>query len=466
MTTSTLNPRAPITHWDPEDAEFWRTTGASVARRNLWISIPCLLLAFSISVMWSIVVLKMPLIGFSYSKDQLFLLTALPMLSGATLRIFYSFMPAMFGGRTWTTLSTASLLIPAIWLGYAVQDPTTSYPTMLCIALVTGLGSGNFASSMANIAYFFPKRQKGAANGMNAGLGNLGVSVAQFVMPLAISAGVFGALGGEPSTYVQDGVTHQIWLQNAGFIWVPFIIVSSIAAWFGMNDLADAKSSIAEQAVIFRRPDNWLMCWLYLGTFGSFIGYSSAFALLSKTQFPSVDVTAFVFIGPLIGALIRPVGGWVSDKVGGARVTFWVFVLMIVAMLSALSCLPSARGAGNFAGFFSSFMALFLLAGVGNGSTYRMIPTIFIACAQREARQQGRAVESAAADGVRQSAAAAGFISAIGAYGGFLIPQLFGWSMKAYGQAEIALYILLAFYISCVFLCWVRYASQGARMPC
>ncbi|MFA9438410.1 NarK family nitrate/nitrite MFS transporter [Uliginosibacterium sp. sgz301328] len=457
---------AVIDRWNPEDSAFWSQTGSAVARRNLWISIPCLLLAFSISVMWSIVVLKMPLIGFQYTKDQLFLLTALPMLSGATLRIFYSFMPAIFGGRTWTTMSTASLLIPAIWLGFAVQDPTTPYSTMLCIALVTGLGSGNFASSMANIAFFFPKAQKGYANGMNAGLGNLGVSVAQFVMPLAITAGVFGALGGEAQTFVKDGVEQHIWLQNAGFIWVPFIIVSTIAAWFGMNDLAGAKSSFAEQAVIFRRTDNWLMCWLYLGTFGSFIGYSSGFALLTKTQFPTVDATAFVFIGPLIGALIRPVGGWISDKIGGAQVTFWVFVLMIVAMVSALAFLPGEHSAGNFWGFFASFMALFLLAGVGNGSTYRMIPTIFVTCAQREARETGRTSQQADADGARHSAAAAGFISAIGAYGGFLIPQLFGWSMKAHGQAEMAMYVLLAFYVSCVFLTWVRYASRGARMPC
>ncbi|KPC52484.1 NarK family nitrate/nitrite MFS transporter [Amantichitinum ursilacus] len=457
---------AVIDRWEPEDATFWRNSGARIARRNLWISIPCLLLAFAVSIMWSIVVLKMPLVGFKYSKDQLFLLTALPMLSGATLRIFYSFMPSIFGGRKWTALSTASLLIPAVWLGFAVQDASTPYPTMLIIALLTGLGSGNFASSMANIAYFFPKKQKGYANGMNAGLGNLGVSVAQLLMPLAITGGVFGVMGGDAQTFVNDGVEQQIWLQNAGFVWVPFIIVSALAAWFGMNDLSSAKASFAEQATIFRRKDNWLMCWLYLGTFGSFIGFSSGFALLSKTQFAGVDVTWFVFIGPLIGALIRPVGGTVSDKLGGARVTLAVFALMIVAAGLALSFLPAHGEGGNFWGFFFAFQALFILAGVGNGSTYRMIPTIFVTTAQREAQKQGGSPQVAEVEGARESAAAGGFISAIGAYGGFLIPQLFGISMKTTGEAQVALYVLMGFYATCVLLTWWRYARKGAAMPC
>ncbi|MBB5192560.1 NNP family nitrate/nitrite transporter-like MFS transporter [Silvimonas terrae] len=461
-----MSSSAVISRWEPENQAFWQQSGEQIAKRNLWISIPCLLLAFSVSIMWSIVVLKMPLIGFQYSKDQLFLLTALPMLSGATLRIFYSFMPSILGGRKWTTISTASLLIPAIWLGMAVQDATTPFSVMLVIALLTGLGSGNFASSMANIAYFFPKSQKGYANGMNAGLGNLGVSVAQFVMPLVITGGMFAAFGGDAQTYTKDGVEHQIWLQNAAFIWVPFIIASSVAAWFGMNDLSSAKASFSEQAVIFRRKDNWLMCWLYLGTFGSFIGFSSGFALLSKTQFPNIDVTSFVFIGPLIGALVRPMGGWVSDKIGGARVTAGIFAGMIVAVIAVLSFLPDAGSAGNFWGFFISFQFLFVLAGIGNGSTYRMIPTIFLTTAQREAKQRGISATEAEHNGTRESAAAGGFISAIGAYGGFLIPQLFGFSMKTTGAAETALYVLMVFYVSCLLLTLWRYARKSSAMPC
>lgn len=461
-----------IKRWEPENAEFWQQEGQSIARRNLWISIPCLTLAFVISVLWSVVTLNLPNAGFNYTKDQLFLLTALPALSGATLRIFYSFMPSIVGGRKWTTLSTASLLIPAVWLGFAVQDPTTSYPVMLAIALLCGLGSGNFASSMANIAYFFPKAQKGAANGLNAGFGNLGVSLAQFVIPLVVTGGMFGAFGGDAQHYVKDGVEKSLWLQNAGFVWVPFIVLATAAAWFGMNDLADAKASFTEQAVIFRRKHNWLMCWLYIGTFGSFIGFAGAFALLTKTQFPEVPVAKFAFIGPLLGALVRPIGGVISDKLGGARVTLWVFAVMALAVVGVLHFLPAhdATGqlsGGSFAGFFTMFLLLFTMAGVGNGSTYRMIPTIFTTGRLRAAAGRGEeACKQAEADGVKESAAAGGFISAIGAYGGYFIPQSFGASMKATGGAEPALLCFIVFYISCMVLCWWFYARKNAEVSC
>ena len=235
-----------IEHWQPEDKTFWQQTGKKIATRNLWISIPALLLAFAIWQVWSVAVVNLPNIGFKYSENQLFWLAALPALSGATLRIFYSFMVPIFGGRKWTAISTASLLLPAIGLGFAVQNPNTSYITMMVLALLCGFGGGNFSSSMSNISFFFPKAEKGTALGLNAGLGNLGVSAVQFVVPLIITAGVFGALGGEPQTWTKGDVTKQIWLQNAGFIWVPFIILSTLAAWFGMNDLASAKASFKD----------------------------------------------------------------------------------------------------------------------------------------------------------------------------------------------------------------------------
>jgi NNP family nitrate/nitrite transporter-like MFS transporter len=294
-----------INTWEPETSGFWQQTGKSIANRNLWISIPALLLAFAVWMVWSVVVVNLPSIGFKYSTNQLFWLTALPGLSGATLRIFYSFMVPIFGGRKWTTISTASLLIPAIGIGFAVQDINTGYPTMLVLALLCGFGGGNFASSMANISFFYPKAQKGFALGMNAGLGNLGVSAVQFVVPLVITVGVFGAIGGEPQSWMKAGVAKQLWLQNAGFIWVPFIAATALIAWFGMNDLATAKASFSEQAVIFKRKHNWLMCWLYTGTFGSFIGYSAAFPLLIKTAFPDVNPLQYAFLGPLVGALAR-----------------------------------------------------------------------------------------------------------------------------------------------------------------
>jgi NNP family nitrate/nitrite transporter-like MFS transporter len=456
-----------LTRWEPENPEFWEREGRSIARRNLWISIPCLMLAFVVSVLWSVVTLKLPAVGFSYSKDQLFLLTALPALSGATLRIFYSFMPSFIGGRRWTALSTASLLIPCLWLGSAVQDPTTPYPTMLIIALLCGLGSGNFASSMANIAYFFPRARKGSANGLNAGFGNLGVSVAQFVIPLVIGASVFGDIGGPAQHTIHDKIENILWLQNAGLFWVPLIAIASIAAWFGMNDIADARASFAEQAVIFKRKHNWLMCWLYLGTFGSFIGFSAGFALLTKTQFPNIVVVHYAFIGPLLGALARPIGGMVSDRIGGARVTVAVFVIMALAVLGALHFLPGAGSDGSFPGFLAMFLLLFTCTGIGNGSTYRMIPVIFSTQCMNEARGQGEAAKrQARLDGMRESAAAAGFISAIGAYGGFFIPQAFGTSMRLTGGPQFALYCFIAFYLSCVVLCAAFYARKGAAMPC
>lgn len=295
-----------ITHWQPENPEFWQSTGKQIAKRNLWISIPALLLAFAIWQVWSVAVVNLPNIGFKYTENQLFWLAALPALSGATLRIFYSFMVPVFGGRKWTTLSTASLLLPAIGIGYAVQDPNTSYTTMVILALLCGFGGGNFSSSMSNISFFFPKAEKGTAMGLNAGLGNLGVSVVQFVVPLIITAGVFGALGGEAQTWTKGDVTKQMWLQNAGFIWVPFIILSAITAWFGMNDLADAKASFKEQSVIFSRKHNWIMCIIYLGTFGSFLGFAAGFALLTKSQFSGIDPVKYAFVGPLVSAFSSP----------------------------------------------------------------------------------------------------------------------------------------------------------------
>ena len=277
-------------------------------------------------LVWSVVVAKLPSIGFKYSTDELFWLAALPGLSGATLRIFYSFMVPIFGGRLWTTLSTASLLLPALGIGFAVQDPETPYGMFLLLALLCGFGGGNFASSMANINFFYPKVSKGNALALNAGLGNAGVSVMQFVVPLVMTAGVFGAIGGEPQAVEGGGA---LWLQNAGFIWVPFLIVTTLAAWFGMDDIASAKASFREQSVIFKRKHNWIMCVLYTGTFGSFIGYSAGFPLLAKTQFPRRRLAAVRLPRHRWSAHLytsRAATGWVSDKFGGGRVTFWTFL--------------------------------------------------------------------------------------------------------------------------------------------
>ena len=288
---------------------------------------------------------------------------------------------------------------------------------------------------MANISFFFPKRQKGNALALNAGLGNAGVSVMQFVVPLVITASVFGALGGDPQPVADGGA---LWLQNAGFIWVPFIIISSILAWFGMNDIASAKASFADQAVIFQRKHNWIMCFLYTGTFGSFIGYSAGFPLLSQIAFPEVDSLKYVFLGPLVGAISRAATGWVSDKWGGARVTFWVFLLMIAAVAGVLYFLGIKDQPGAFWGFFAMFMLLFFATGVGNASTFQMIPIIM-------RKEIGRLMPGMPANeqlrnAEKESAAIIGFTSAIAAYGAFFIPKSYGTSISMTGAPNAALW--------------------------
>ena len=430
-----------LTIWTPEDKEFWVRQGQAIANINLWISVPALFLAFAVWQLWSVVAVNLPLLGFKFTPNQLFWLAAAPALSGATLRIFYSFMVPVFGGRRWTAISTASLLIPALGIGIAIQDPQTTYSTFLVLALLCGFGGGNFSSSMANINFFFPMERKGSALGVNAGLGNLGVSAAQFLAPLVIAAGVYGPLAGGAQTILRNGVPVQIFAQNAAFVWVPFIVLATVAAWIGMNDIAEAKASLRAQAVIFRRKHTWVMSWLYLGTFGSFIGYSAGFPLLIKNQFPEVSALAYAWLGPLIGAVVRPFGGWLADKLGGAVVTFWNFVVMAAAVGGVLYFLDQH----SFAGFFACFMVLFFTTGIGNGSTFRMIPVIFPA---------------------KEASPVLGFTAALAAYGGFFIPKSYGSSIELTGGPQAALYVFIVFYLTCIALTWWYYSRRNAPMPC
>ena len=457
-----------IRHWNPEDRGFWDRSGRVVARRNLWVSVPALALAFAVWMLWSVVVVHLPAAGFRYSTNQLFWLTALPALCGATLRIFYAFAVPMIGGRRFTTLATASLLVPAVGIGLAVQDPNTPFEWMVVLALLCGLGGGNFASSMANISFFFPSARQGCALGLNAGLGHLGVALVQMLVPLAISAGVFGLFAG-PAQQTAQG---PMWLQNAGFIWVPLILASTAAAWFGMDDLAGTRAGMAEQAVIFTRRHNWLMCWLYLGTFGSFIGFSASLPMLAQSQFQRADALHLVWLGPLIGAVLRPLGGWMADHWGGARVTFWIFVAMALAAAAALFCLPATDTTGqpvqggNFPGFLAAFGVLFAASGIGNGSTFRMISSLFVA--ERVQRAGGLPSDQALAakEGAVEAAAALGFASAIGAYGGFFIPKSVGSSLAMTGSASAALATFIVFYLSCIALTWWACSRRNAPYPC
>ena len=272
---------ADLQKWEPENEAFWESQGKKIAQRNLWISIPSLLCGFAVWLYWGILTVQMMNAGFKFAAEELFTLTAIAGLSGATLRIPSSFFIRFCGGRNTIFFTTSLLLIPAFFTGLALQDPTTPLWQYQLLALLSGFGGGNFASSMSNISFFYPKAQQGTALGLNAGLGNLGVSVMQFLVPLVIGFSLFGAVGGRPQELADGG---QLWLQNAGFVWVPLIIAVTVAAWFCMNDLTSAKASFSEQAVIFTRKHNWLMCWLYLATFGSFIGFAagSPFNLTSR----------------------------------------------------------------------------------------------------------------------------------------------------------------------------------------
>jgi NNP family nitrate/nitrite transporter-like MFS transporter len=372
-------------------------------------------------------------------------------------------MVPIFGGRNWTAFSTGSLLLPVIGIGWAVQNPQTPYSVFVALALLCGLGSGNFASSMANINFFFPKASKGTALGLNAGLGNLGVSVVQFAVPLVISSSLFGVFGGAAQNFVKDGASKSLWLQNAGFFWAPLILAVWVAAFLGMDNLATAKASFKDQSIIFSRKHNWIMCWLYVGTFGSFIGYSAGFPLLIKTQFPGVNPLQYAFLGPLVGALVRPVGGWVSDKIGGAKVTLFNFMAMGLAVLCVLHFLTIKSEPGAFGGFLASFLFLFFTAGIGNGSTFRMIPLIFL---NERSKDPGKSKEQILKDATKEASAVIGFSSAIGAYGGFLIPQGFRISLAKSGSAEQAMMMFLFFYVTCVVLTWWFYARKNAEAPC
>ncbi|MGB5065409.1 MAG: MFS transporter [Candidatus Competibacter sp.] len=457
-----------LVDWRPDDETFWEKTGRRIANRNLWLSMPALLLAFAVWVVWSVIVVELPHIGFQFTSNQLFWLAALPGLSGALFRMLFSFVVPIFGGRNWTVFSTALLLLPTLWIGVAVQDPNTQYSVFVVIALLCGLGAGNFSSSMANISFFYPQRLQGTALGLNAGIGNLGVGLAQLIAPIAVYGGALLVLGGSPQSHMDGGATSQIWVQNAGFIWVPFIAAAAIAAYFGMDNIASVKAGFAEQAAIFKHKHQWLMSWLYIGTFGSFIGLAVGFPMLVNTVFPGVDAFQFAFIGPLLAAFVRPIGGWLADRVGGAVITLGIFLIMAVAPLGAAAFLPGANGGGNVMGFVAMFLVLFLAAGIGNGSTFRMIPIIFRTLRERQVtdRNDEAAIEQARRDGATEAAAAMGLSAAIAAFGGFFIPMAYGTSIELTGSPQSALIFFSLFYLSCVLVTWRWYSRKGAEVAC
>ncbi len=455
-----------LVDWRPDDEQFWQAIGKRIALRNLVFSMPALFLAFAVWMVWSVVVVELPKIGFRFSTSELFWLAALPGLSGAALRLAYSFVVPIFGGRNFAVFSTASLLLPTLWMALAVQDPNTNYAVFVAIALLCGLGGGNFSASMANISFFFPKRMQGTALGWNAGAGNLGVGVMQAVVPISIYGGALAVMGGGPQSYADPAVS-QVWLQNAGFIWVPFILLATLAAWVGMNNIRDVQATFREQAAIFRRKHSWTLGWLYGGTFGSFIGFAAAFPTLLASQFPGSGLLTFAFVGPLLGALIRPLGGWLADRFGGARVTFWNFVVMFASSLAVFGFLPAQGWAGHAGLFFSSFLLLFLTTGIGNGSVFRMVPSVFLALHRLWAKGQGEeAMVKAMREGELEASVALGFTAAIAALGLFFIPMAVGVSLEATGSPHAAWYVFITFYLSCVLGTWWWYRRREAEVHC
>jgi NNP family nitrate/nitrite transporter-like MFS transporter len=438
-----------ISGWNPEDQTFWETKGKVTARRNLIWSIVAEHIGFSVWLIWSIVATKLPAAGFHYSTDQLFQLVAIPGLIGSLMRFPYTFAVTTFGGRNWTIFSASVLFIPTFGLAYFVGQPDTPFWLMVLVASTAGLGGGNFASSMANISFFYPDRMKGWALGLNAAGGNIGVSSVQLLTPILMGVGLINLYQATP--------VSGVYLQNAGLMWVIPLIIAVFGAVTFMNNLTSAKSSFRDQIAIVRRKHTWIMSFIYIGTFGSFIGYSAAFPLLIKTQFPAVTI-GIAFLGPLVGSLARPFGGLLADKIGGAIITFWNFIAMAAATIGVLYFV----GTKDFTGFLAMFLILFVTTGIGNGSTYRMIPSIFREENLRKAQGKGEAARALAIKtaGI-ESGAALGFIGAIGACGGYLIPSGFGKSIAITGGPQLALVIYLGFYATCLALTWWFYLRRS-----
>jgi MFS transporter, NNP family, nitrate/nitrite transporter len=423
-----------IEHWEPEDPQFWEGTGKKIARKNLFFSILAENLGFTVWSLMSIVVVSLGSVGFAFTVGQTFWLLILPNLVGAVLRIPYTFAVPKFGGRAWTTISAGLLLIPTTMLAIAVSNPGTPYWFFLLTSAAMGFGGGNFSSSMANISFFYPEGKKGLALGLNAAGGNLGVAMVQLIVPIVISLGT--------------GIN----LAYAALFWMPFIIVAAACAWLLMDSLTQAKPDGSSYKKAMSNKHTWVMSFLYIGTFGSFIGFSFAFPSLIKLSF--VEYKSFValaFLGALIGSVSRPFGGWLADRFGGARITIAVFLGLAIGTVGLLVSVDVR----SFPLFFGSFIALFVLAGVGNGSTYRMIPAIFAA--------QAEDIRSAK----RQAAAVVGIAGAIGAFGGVLVNLVFKFSLEGSKTLAPALTAFLVFYGLCMATTWWFYMRRRvfARVP-
>ena len=464
-----------IDDWRPEEPEFWESTGREVAKRNLIWSIFAEHLGFSVWLIWSVSSAFLLAQGFSFTPQQLFFLVALPNLVGSLLRLPYTFAVPKFGGRNWTMASAALLLIPTLLFAWAVQRPDTPYWMFCLIAATAGFGGGNFASSMANINFFYPSNKKGTALGLNAAGGNLGVSLIQLLLPVIVGgAGIFGLVKA-----AEGGIN----LQYAAYVYAGLAIVATVAAYFFMDNLTDAHSSPREQLQVVKNRQTWVMSFLYIGTFGSFIGYSAAMPLLIKLNFwvpdpaplgTGIFFAYYAFLGAGIGSLTRPFGGWLADKYGGAKVTLGAFVAMIVFTLAVLWTLtqltpnPTADVAiatdnkSWFPWFLGFFLCIFAATGIGNGSTYKMIPAIFRTEAERATTPNTPERVAAMVTATKQSSAAIGVIGAVGAIGGFLIPIAFSspWVDNPFSATKGAFVVFACFYVVCAVVTYAVYLRR------
>ncbi|HPU12259.1 MAG TPA: MFS transporter [Aeromicrobium sp.] len=428
-TTSTLahRPGRWIDGWDPENEQQWQAEGKPIANRNLTVSVFAEFFGFMMLGVWSIVVPNLPAAGFEYTTDQLYWLIAVPGLAGAAMRIVYTFMVPIFGGRNWTVISSLLLLIPGISLAWAVSNPDTSFAMMLLVASLAGFGGGNFASSMVNISFFYPQAEKGKALGINAAGGNLGTGIVQLIVPLIITTGA------------------GIALDRAGLIFIPAAILSALAAFLVMHNLSNAHSDLKSYAFAVRNPHTWILSFLYIGTFGSFLGFSLTFPTLMKTMHPDVPIQ-LAFVGAVTGALSRPLGGALADRLGGT----WVTMASYAVMAAGVTGLVFTYATASFPVFLALFLVLFAAAGIGNGSVYRMIPITFqIGADTTQKRELGH----------RAAAGCIGIAGAVGALGSFFVPRTFA----SFG-IEGGLWIFAGTYLVMLVVAWGVYARPGSEI--
>lgn len=436
-----------IEKWEPENEGFWKESGSKIAWRTLALTTTSLVLSFATWFVMSAVVVRLPNIGFKFDTMQLFWLTAMPGLAGGTLRIIHTFLIPMYGTRKVISISTFIKILPMIGLGFAVMNPATPFWVFMVLAFLAGFGGGDFSSFMPSTSLFFPKRLQGTALGIQAGIGNFGVSLTQFITPWIIGFAALGTIGGAPQTFTKGEITKSIWLQNAAFWYVPLLFLLTILCAAFLKRVP-VKASFGEQLDIFKDKHTWLMTSLYVMTFGSFSGFSAAFPLLIKSvygKFPDApDPLKYAFLGPLIGSAIRVVMGPPSDKWGGAIITQLSGLGLIVCSLIVPNYL-TPESMAQFPYFVGLMLGLFFFAGIGNASTFRQIPVIFPP---------------------RQAGGVLGWTAAIAAYGPFLFSTLIGAAISKYGSPKAFFYGAAAFYVVNLLINWWFYKRKGCEKPC